>query len=162
MKVFISIGSNIGEKLGNCLRAISLIDKEIGPVIRRSSFYKTEPVGYKDQDWFVNCIILIDTQLDPYELLSRLQKIESMMGREKGIRWGPRVIDLDIIMYEDVIIDEERLTIPHPLMHKRRFVLVPMSEIAPDLVHPVLKKSVKEILKSLPEDGQYVSLIAEK
>ena len=160
MRAFISIGSNIGEKLQNCLRAISLLDNLKGcKVIKKSSFYKTEPVGYKEQDWFINCAVLIDTKLDPYELLDRLQQIEILMGREKSFKWGPRLIDLDLLLYEDIIMDEEKLTIPHPLMHKRRFVLIPISELAPDLIHPVLNKPVIEILRSLPEDGQSVILV---
>ncbi len=160
MRAFISIGSNIGEKLQNCLKAICLLDNLKGcKVIKKSSFYKTEPVGYKEQDWFINCAVLIDTKLNPYELLDRLQQIEILMGREKSFKWGPRLIDLDLLLYEDIIMNGEKLTIPHPLMHKRRFVLVPVSELAPDLIHPVLNKSIIEILRSLPEDGQSVSWV---
>ena len=160
MKAFIGVGSNIGEKIENCIKAISFLNRIEGcSVIKRSSFYKTEPIGYKDQDWFVNCAVMIETELSPYELLKKLKEIELLMGREKGIKWGPRIIDLDILMYEDIVIDEDELTIPHPLMHKRRFVLVPMNEIAPDIEHPVLKKSIKELLRRLPEDGQEVFLL---
>jgi len=160
LKAFIGVGSNIGEKIENCIKAISFLNRIEGcSVIKRSSFYKTEPIGYKDQDWFVNCAVMIETELSPYELLKKLKEIELLMGREKGIKWGPRIIDLDILMYEDIVIDEDELTIPHPLMHKRRFVLVPMNEIAPDIEHPVLKKSIKELLRRLPEDGQEVFLL---
>ncbi len=160
MKAFIGVGSNIGEKIENCIKAISLLDSIEGcSVIKRSSFYKTEPVGYKDQDWFINCVVMIETELSPYELLEKLKEIELSMGREKGVRWGPRIIDLDILLYEDTVIDSDELTIPHLLMHKRRFVIVPLNEIAPDFIHPVLKKSIKELLKRIPEDGQEVALI---
>ncbi len=160
MKAFIGVGSNIGEKIENCMKAISLLDSIEGcSVIKRSSFYKTEPVGYKDQDWFINCVVMIETELSPYELLEKLKEIELSMGREKGVRWGPRIIDLDILLYEDTVIDSDELTIPHLLMHKRRFVIVPLNEIAPDFIHPVLKKSIKELLKRIPEDGQEVALI---
>jgi len=163
MKAFVGIGSNIGDRMGNCLKAISMINDVDGcSVIKRSSFYRTEPIGYKDQNWFVNCIILVETKFSPYELLMQLQEIEKSMGREKGIKWGPRLIDLDIIMYDNLIMDNGKLTIPHPLMHKRRFVLIPMNEIAPSVIHPVLNKTIKEILNSLSEDGQAVFLVRDK
>ena len=157
MKVFIGIGSNVGDPLNNCLKAISMIRQIMGcHVIRISSLYRTEPVGYRDQDWFVNCVILLQTELAPKELFNHLQNIEKIMGREKDIKWGPRSIDLDIILCEDLILEDEGLTIPHPFMHERRFVLIPMNEIAPDVIHPVLNKSVEELLNDLPEDGQAV------
>ena len=144
MKAFIGIGSNIGDRLENCFKAISMIDNINNCIVlKRSSFYKTEPVGYRDQDWFVNCIILIDTALSPHGLLKELKNIERLMGRQGGIRWGPRVIDLDIIMYEDLIMDDDELTIPHPMMHKRRFVLVPMNQIAPYVIHPAFNRTIR-------------------
>ncbi len=162
MKAFIGIGSNIGDKIKNCLRAIYMIDRMNGcSVIKRSAFYKTEPVGYRNQSWFVNCVIKIDTSYEPYKLLKKLQRIEYMMGRKRQIRWGPRIIDLDILLFEDIVIDTEELKIPHPLMHERRFVLVPMSQIEPDLVHPVLNKKIKEILELVPEEGQKVIKIRD-
>ncbi len=160
MKAFISIGSNIGKKLENCLKAIYLLNSFEGcRVVKRSSFYKTEPVGYKDQDWFINCAVLINTELNPYALLNTLQQIEVIMGRKKCFKWGPRVIDLDLLLYEDLIINEKRLTVPHPLMHERRFVLIPLSELEPTLIHPVLKKPIADILKGLSEEGQSVILV---
>ena len=160
MRAFVAIGSNIGEKLQNCLKAIRLLDSVKGcRVLKKSSFYKTEPVGYKEQDWFINCAVLIETELNPYELLDRLQEIEVLMGRKKSFKWGPRVIDLDLLLYEDMVINGKRLTIPHPLMHKRRFVLVPVSELEPDLIHPVLNRSVTDILRDISEDGQSVILV---
>lgn len=157
MKVFIGIGSNMGDPLNNCLKAIGMIGQAKScHVMRRSSFYRTEPVGYKNQDWFVNCVILVETELAPHMLLTRLQEIEYAMGRKREIKWGPRCIDLDIILYGDLIIRDEKLIIPHPFMHKRRFVLIPMNEIASNVIHPVLNKTVKELLNELPDDGQAV------
>ncbi len=163
MKAYVGIGSNIGDQINNCLKAISMINSTDGcSVVKRSSFYRTEPVGYKDQAWFVNCVILLKTGFSPDKLFFRLQEIEKVMGRKKKIRWGPRLIDLDIIMYDDLVMDNGNLSIPHPLMHKRRFVLVPMNEIAPEVIHPVLNKSIREILDGLSEDGQAVFLIRDK
>ena len=162
MKAFIGIGSNIGDKIENCLIAIDMIDKIKGcSVIKRSSFYKTEPVGFKDQNWFVNCVILIDTIFSPHSLLKKLQKIENVMGRKRKIKWGPRIIDLDILLFDSLIIKDKKLAVPHPLMHKRRFVLVPMNQLAPDLIHPVFNKSIKELLNNIPEDQQSVFLIRD-
>lgn len=163
MNAFVGIGSNMGNPIDNCLKAISMIGDVDGcSIIKRSSFYKTEPVGYRNQHWFVNCVILLETRFSPYKLLARLQEIERIIGRKKGVRWGPRLIDLDIIMYDDLIIDNGMLTIPHPHMHKRRFVLVPMNEIASDVVHPVLNMTMKELLDILPRNGQAVFLVRDK
>jgi len=162
MRSFISIGSNIGDGIENCLMAIDMINKTKGcSVIKRSSFYRTEPVGFKNQDWFINCVIMIDTIFSPFKLLQRLQEIENIMGRERKIKWGPRIIDLDILLFDSLIIRDKTLTIPHPLMHKRRFVLVPMNQLAPDLIHPIFNKTIRELLTNIPDDGQTVVLIKD-
>ncbi len=162
MKAFIGIGSNIGDGIRNCSKAISMIDNIIDcSVLKISSFYKTQPVGYIDQNWFVNCVVLVNTGLSPYGLLYSLQEIENIMGRKRFIKWGPRIIDLDIIMCEDMIISSEDLIIPHPLMHTRRFVLIPMNQIAPEITHPVYNMTIKELLNNTSESGQMVSLIRE-
>lgn len=162
MRSFIGIGSNIGDKIENCIMAIDMIDKINGcSVIKRSSFYRTEPVGFKDQNWFVNCVIMIDTVFSPFVLLQKLQEIEDIMGRERRIKWGPRIIDLDILIFDGLIIRDKILTIPHPLMHKRRFVLVPMNQLAPDLVHPIFNKTIRELLSNIPDNEQTVVLIKD-
>lgn len=151
---FIALGSNIGDKTGNCTRAISLISKhEDCIVLRVSSFYETEPWGVVEQDKFINMAVEIETALSPFELLEFLKSLEIEMGRTKAERWGPRLIDLDIIFYNDKIIDEKGLNVPHPHMHERAFVLAPLSEIAPDLIHPLLGKSISELFKSVDSSG---------
>ncbi len=151
LPVFISIGSNLGEKYKNCLKGIEYLNKlETTRVVKVSSFYKTEPVDYKDQDWFVNAVVKIDTMLEPVKLMKALKKIEEKLGQfEKQVRFGPRIIDLDIILFREKIIDTGYLTIPHPRMHKRGFVLKPLCDINSEIIHPVLKKSAAELLKKI-------------
>lgn len=115
-------------------------------VISTSSFYETEPVGFRDQGWFVNQVAGIETTLSPFDLLLVTQHIESALGRTRAIRWGPRSIDIDILLYGDLVIDHADLTIPHPRMTERRFVLVPLAEIAPSLRHPKTKERMRTIL----------------
>ncbi len=143
---FIGIGSNIGNREGNCERAIELLLKNGVRVTKRSSMRETEPWGIKEQQWFINMAIEVETDLCPEDLLSTLKGIEAEMGRREGIRWGPRIIDLDILLYDDLIIKTPKLEIPHRGTYDREHVLEPLSEIAPEKLHPVLKKSIKEIL----------------
>lgn len=140
---FIGIGSNMGNPSANCLEAMGRIE-EIGDVeiMSRSSLYRSAPVGLTEQGWFVNCVIGIATSLPPLPLLKKLMAIEDVMGRVRKEKWGGRVIDLDILLYGNKIIREEGLTIPHPLMHERGFVLIPLEEIAPDIPHPILDMSI--------------------
>jgi len=133
-KAYIGLGSNLGDRLGNlksAVNAISQLDKT--RVLKQSRIYETEPVGYLDQGNFLNMVLLIETELKPIDLLKKLQGIESMLKRERIIRWGPRTIDLDILIYDDVIINLPELTIPHPEMLKRAFVLIPMKDIDPHM-----------------------------
>ncbi len=155
-RVFIAIGSNLGDRIENCCRAIELItaDKEKVSLIRSSSFYETEPWGMVTQGAFINSVIEVRTALSPGSLLEFLKSIEIEMGRAPSppsVRWGPRLIDLDIIFYGDKILEEEGLVIPHPYAHLRAFVLVPLGEIAPGFVHPLLRKKVSELIESLPD-----------
>ena len=160
--VFIGIGSNLGNAKENCLQGISKLEesKEI-KVIRHSSFYKTEPVERPNQNWFVNCVVESETSLSPENLLFYLKNLEVEMGRVQSIKWGPRVIDFDILFFDNKIIDTSDLKIPHPLNHERRFVLEPMDEIAPGLIHPVLKKSINELKKSILCENQRIELYNE-
>ena len=156
--VLISAGSNIGDKSGNCRKGISaLIRPERAVLIKESKFYKTEPVDYTNQDWFVNCAVKISTPLEPLELLTEIKRIESEAGRKKdAVRFGPRVLDLDIIFFDDRVIESDNLIIPHPRMHQRRFVLMPICDIDPNIMHPVFKKSIRTLLSELDGSGQKV------
>ncbi len=157
-RVFLSLGSNMGDRAGNISQAVSLLSiSDKIKVIKTSSFYETEPWGKKDQPWFVNAAMAIDTDYPPEELLSYCQSIESKMGRirKENERWGQRAIDIDILMYDNEIISEANvLNIPHPLMHLRAFVLVPMLEVKADLIHPVFNKTISQLYDELenPED----------
>ncbi len=127
--------------------------------VRVSPFYQTEPVDYTAQDWFVNCAVRIFTDVDPINLLHLLKNIESDAGQgEKSFRFGPRILDLDIVLYGDRVMDSEELILPHPRMHKRHFVLRPICDINPHVIHPVLKKTVWELLTHLNKDNQRLRL----
>lgn len=153
---YISAGSNMGDKLLNCKMGISALAESGAAVIKAwSHFYKTSPVDYKDQDWFVNAVVKIETALDPSKLLEEMVSIQAKAGRRFDmVRFGPRILDLDIILYDNAVVNSPGLTIPHPRMHKRRFVLEPLCDIDPAVVHPVLKKNLKYLLDSLVDDEQ--------
>ena len=155
--VYISIGSNIGNKLQNCQNGIkALINPRLSSLKKQSPFYSTEPVDYKNQDWFINAVIKIQSVLDPFQLLSKIKSIQHDAGRISDmVRYGPRVLDLDILLYNDLVINSSGLVIPHPRMHKRRFVLKPMCDIDPTVVHPLLKKDMQYLLDNLG-DGQEI------
>jgi 2-amino-4-hydroxy-6-hydroxymethyldihydropteridine diphosphokinase len=147
--VYIGIGSNLGNRQENCLRAIELLQKKGIIVKKRSSIYETEPWGVKDQPLFLNMVIEIKTGLKPKELLRILKDVEKEVGRKESLKWGPRIIDLDILLIDNIVLNEDNLKIPHPLMHKREFVLRPLCEIAPDIKHPLLKLSIYELIRKL-------------
>lgn len=148
---YISVGSNLGERADNCQQGIAtLADLDGVELLTQSRLFLTEPENYEDQDWFVNAMAKIETTLAPMELLKQLKAIEVAAGRiEPKIRYGPRILDLDIIFYGDIIIDSEGLQIPHPRMHKRQFVLRPFCDIDPGIMHPVLKKTVQQLSDAL-------------
>lgn len=151
---YLSLGSNLGNREGHLRDAIARLSN-CGRVIHPSSMYETQPVDVTEQPWFLNCTLALGTTHSPEQLMSELLRIEQDMGRERTHPKGPRTIDIDLLLYGDVILDSGRLIVPHPAMHRRRFVLEPLAEIAPEAQHPVLRKTIRELLESLPK-GQIV------
>lgn len=150
---YIGIGSNLGNSLENCRKAIDIISRTKGIELQTvSSFYRTEPVGIENQNYFINAVAEIRTVLGARDLLQALQNIENEMGRERGIKGGPRIIDLDIIFYGQIVISEHNLIVPHPEMHKRRFVLEPLGEIASYFIHPSFGVSVRGLKDRLSDN----------
>ena len=145
-RAYIGIGSNLGMRKKNCEKAIQLVSRENISVLNRSEMLETEPWGIIDQPRFINMVMEVATDLAPEALLGLLKKIETDLGRTSTVRWGPRVIDLDILFYDDLVMKTAELEIPHPGIAERYFVLKPLSEIALEMVHPVLKKSIKDLL----------------
>ncbi|MYA99918.1 2-amino-4-hydroxy-6-hydroxymethyldihydropteridine diphosphokinase [Candidatus Poribacteria bacterium] len=155
--VYIGFGSNIGDRLAHIQNAIHALSKTEGITLQKiSSIYKTDPIGYEAQAEFLNGVAAIQTSLAPLSLLHTLKNIETAIGRKHRIRWGPREIDLDILIYGDLCLQTEKLVIPHPEMHLRRFVLAPLAEVAPDLVHPVLKGTIQTLLQGLEDDTSVI------
>ncbi len=142
--VFLCLGSNLGNRAANLHTAIAAMAAEI-PLVQQSSIYETEPWGYTDQPAFLNQAIRGTTHLEPMDLLAFLKKIERTHGRSETFRFGPRIIDLDILLYDDLVMDSPVLTIPHPRLTERAFVLIPLAEIAPDWVHPVSRKTIQQL-----------------
>ncbi len=152
---YIGIGSNLGEKESNCRKAIELLSRA-GRVVRVSSFYCTEPVGYRDQESFINAVAEVETEMSPIELLAVCHMIENDLGRSRLFRWGPRSIDLDILLYGDAVVNESNLSIPHPFLSVRRFVLAPLCEISPEITHPISKKTISHLLHELRDPHKVV------
>jgi 2-amino-4-hydroxy-6-hydroxymethyldihydropteridine diphosphokinase len=147
--VYLGIGSNLGQREENCLKAIELLGKKGIIIIKRSSLYRTEPWGVREQPDFINMVVEAETELSPDDLLRVIKEIEREMGRVETFRWGPRIIDIDILLYNDMVYEGPELRIPHPLMHEREFVLIPLCEIAPEKIHPVLKRTMNELRQGL-------------
>jgi 2-amino-4-hydroxy-6-hydroxymethyldihydropteridine diphosphokinase len=167
LSVYLSFGSNVGNRFKNIQRAIKLLE-EIGfDIIKTSSLYETAPwpirdkslnglKGKKEQPHFLNLVIKGKTKLSPEKLLEEIKKIETTIGRKPARKWGPREIDIDILFYKKEIINTPSLVIPHPQLHKRAFVLIPLKEISPRLIHPLIKKTVSQMLNDLNDNGSVV------
>jgi 2-amino-4-hydroxy-6-hydroxymethyldihydropteridine diphosphokinase len=152
--VYLSLGSNVGDREAQ-LRAAQARLSAVGRVVVASSFYETEPVEFTEQPWFLNFVLALETSNTPQQLMTAILRIEEEMGRRRTQKKGPRSIDIDILLFDDIIMDSTNLTIPHPALQQRRFVLEPMAEIAPEVVHPSLKKTIRELRDTLPP-GQVV------
>jgi len=146
---YIGIGSNLGNRQENCFRAVEILEKRGIKVQKKSSLYETEPWGVKDQPRFINMVVQIETTLEPNDLLRLLKAIEREIGRQDSFRWGPRMIDLDILLFNALVLNEENLQIPHPCLHEREFVLRPLNEIAPDIIHPVFHMSINKLTQNM-------------
>ena len=150
-RVYLATGSNMGDKAANLAKALELIELYVGNLVQASSIYRTAAWGKEDQADFLNQVMAIDTHLAPEALLLAVMEIEQQMGRERRVRWGERLIDIDILFYGTMISHSQRLTIPHPFIQERNFVLQPLLEIAPDFVHPLLQKNIRELAAACPD-----------
>lgn len=158
MKAFISAGSNLGDRMQNLQFAIAELSKG-NSITRVSSCFETEPVGYLEQPWFLNIVIELDTEFSPLELLEYCQNIEASCGRIRSFQNAPRTLDLDILLFDDSVLNEERLVIPHPRLQERKFVLEPLAQIAPNLMHPIFMKSISALLKDCPDTSDIREIV---
>ncbi len=155
-KIYLSLGSNLGNRAASIARALEMLATAGVRIVRRSSLYKTEPVEFTAQGWFLNLAAEVETALMPRQLLHAIRRVEQDLGRRRIVRAGPRVLDIDILLYGTSIVRVAELEIPHPRMAERRFVLVPMAELAPGLRHPVLNLTMLELLASTQDRGQVI------
>lgn len=150
--VYLGLGSNVGDRTKNLIKAVDMLGKKL-KIVKTSKIYPSKPVGYRNQDTFLNMVLECQTDMDVQTLFKFIKDVEKSVGRVERFRWGPREIDIDILLFNDTVYSGEDVIIPHPRLHERDFVLVPLLEINPKIKHPVLKKSLKELLKNLKENS---------
>lgn len=158
INVFLGIGSNMGDRKANIKTASDLIEKFIGKIAKRSHLYETQPWGQPEQEWFYNQVVMANTTLDPRGLLETVGQIERQMGRKRTEKWGPRIIDVDILFYGKRVIRDKGLEIPHPELHERAFVLAPLMEIAPEYEHPILHKPIDVLFMECRDLSEVIML----
>ena len=149
--VYLSLGSNMGDKEDYIRKALKLIE-DVDEIRKVSPLYQTEPMGFKDQSFFLNCVIEVQTNSNPEQLLLFLKSIEQKLGRINTVKNGPRIIDIDILFFDDFCIENDELIIPHPRLHERLFVLIPLMDVNPDVIHPLLKKTVRELYDAIQHE----------
>lgn len=159
-QTYLLLGSNLGDRQRILRRAATMISQQVGPITALSSLYETAPWGVKEQPAFLNQVAEVQTDLAPEEVLRHVLEIEQRLGRVRYERWGARHLDIDILYFDSLVMDTARLTIPHPRLHERRFTLVPLVELMPDYVHPVLGQTTLELLATCPDEGEVVRLEA--
>ena len=152
MEIILSVGSNLGDRKKNIDDAISLLSNTCN-ILKCSEIFETEPFGNKDQSWFLNLVLIVNTRLSPGNLLFVCKTIENKLGRTDAPRWSERIIDIDILMYNDLILNTPQLIIPHKYLHLRNFVLIPLNDIAPNITHPILKKTISQLLIESPDNS---------
>lgn len=160
-QVYLSLGSNIGDRQSYLRDAIARLES-IGKVVAVSSMYETEPVEFTAQPWFMNCVVALTTEMTPAQLMAAILRIEQQMGRRRAQEKGPRTIDIDILLFGDTVVDSPELTIPHPALHQRRFVLEPLAEIAPETQHPLLHHTIRELRDALPRGQEVRRLVSDR
>jgi 2-amino-4-hydroxy-6-hydroxymethyldihydropteridine diphosphokinase len=147
-EIYLGLGTNIGDRLANLKAAVDALPPEV-EAAAVSPIYQTPPWGYEDQEDFLNQVVMAETNLEPLALLEYIKEIEEQVGRRVTFRWGPREIDIDILFYDDLVMENETLTIPHPRVHERAFMLVPLADIAPELMHPLAGQTINKLLNKL-------------
>jgi 2-amino-4-hydroxy-6-hydroxymethyldihydropteridine diphosphokinase len=159
-EIYLLLGGNLGNREKNLERACSMVQQMVGPVIKRSSVYETEPWGFTHESCFLNQVLHVTTRLSPEELLRSVNAIEKQFGRKRTPeKYAARTMDIDVLFYNDLVLSDEQMTIPHPRLHERKFTLVPLYEIAPELIHPVFKKTTEQLLKECKDEMKVIPIL---